>query len=252
MTEDSVKNSKFKVCTTIVRLYLAIYTILNPKLKHVLFSSLLLVGVVFISCEKPPELPNTPSITFESVRFATGPSGFDSLIVAVGFQDGNGDLGLQGSENNPPYQPLNFPKNAQGDFILFGDPEAPLEFHVCDFVTNFDVTGDEIMDTVYVEINPNSFNIEIDFFLKRDGVYDEFDWRREFGQFSCITFDGRYPPLNSEDFERPLAGSLSYSMISSGFLPLFGNDTLQLRIQIKDRALNISNIVESQDFVVGQ
>ena len=88
MTEDSVKNSKFKVCTTIVRLYLAIYTILNPKLKHVLFSSLLLVGVVFISCEKPPELPNTPSITFESVRFATGPSGFDSLIVAVGFQDG--------------------------------------------------------------------------------------------------------------------------------------------------------------------
>ena len=85
-----------------------------------------------------------------------------------------------------------------------------------------------------------------------DGVYDEFDWRREFGQFSCITFDGRYPPLNSEDFERPLAGSLSYSMISSGFLPLFGNDTLQLRIQIKDRALNISNIVESQDFVVGQ
>ena len=140
----------------------------------------------------------------------------------------------------------------KGDFILFGDPEAPTEYHVCDFVTDMDVTGDEILDTVYVEINQNSFNIEIDFFLKRDGIYEEFDWRREFGQFSCITFDGRYPPLNTAEFERPLAGSLSYSMVSSGFLPLFGNDTLQLLIQIKDRALNNSNIVESGDFVIGQ
>lgn len=252
MTEDSLKNSKFKVYKTIIRLNLAINTILNPKLKHVLFSSLLLVSLVIVSCEKPPELPNTPSITFESVRFSTGQNGFDSLIVAIGFQDGNGDLGLMGSENDPPYQPLNFPKNGQDEFILFGDPEAPSEFHVCDFVTNFDVTGDEVPDTVFIEINQNSFNIEIDFFLKRDGVYSEFDWRREFGQFSCITFDGRYPPLNSEEFDRPLAGSLSYSMISSGFLPLFGNDTLQLRIQIKDRALNTSNTVESPDFVVGQ
>ncbi len=225
---------------------------MNPKLKHTFIFSLFLVGITIISCEKPPELPNTPSIAFESVRFARGTNGFDSLIVAVGFQDGNGDLGLLGSEDIPPYQPLNFPKNAQGEFILFGDPEAPSEFHVCDFVTNIEVTGDEILDTVYIEINQNSFNIEIDFFLKRDGAYEEFDWRREFGPFNCITFDGRYPPLNSEDFERPLAGSLSYSMISSGFLPLFGNDTLQLRIQIKDRALNISNTVESQDLIVGQ
>ncbi len=212
----------------------------------------LVLGLAIFSCEKPPELPTTPSITFESVRYAPGPSGFDSLIVSIGFQDGDGDLGLMGSENDPPFQPLNYPKNSQGDFILFGDPEAPADFNVCDFVTDIDVTGDEINDTVYVEINQNSFNIEVDFFLKRDGSYQEFDWRREFGPFSCITFDGRYPPLNTAEFERPLAGSLSYSMISSGFLPLFGNDTLQLRIQIKDRALNTSNIVESEDFIVGQ
>lgn len=221
------------------------------KLKHIPFLTVLFAGVV-ISCQKPPELPVTPSITFESVRYAPGPNGFDSLIVTIGFEDGNGDLGLLGSDNDPPYQPLDFPRNSQGDFILFGDPEAPPEFHVCDFVTDIDVTGDEIPDTVYVQINQNSFNIEVDFFLKQDGLYEEFDWRREFGQFSCITFDGRYPPLNSAEFERPLAGSLSYSMISSGFLPLFGNDTLQLRVQIKDRALNVSNTVSSPDFVVGQ
>lgn len=221
------------------------------KLKHIPFLTVLLAGVV-ISCQKPPELPVTPSITFESVRYAPGPNGFDSLIVTIGFEDGNGDLGLLGSENDPPYQPLDFPRNSQGDFILFGDPEAPPEYHVCDFVTNIDVTDDEIPDTVYVQINQNSFNIEVDFFLKQDGLYEQFDWRREFGQFSCITFDGRYPPLNSAEFERPLAGSLSYSMISSGFLPLFGNDTLQLRVQIKDRALNVSNTVSGPDFVVGQ
>lgn len=248
MTEKFLKISKFKVHTAIVWLYLANNIILNPKLKR----GLLFVGIVIIGCDKPPELPTTPSINFESVRFATGTNGFDSLIVVIGFEDGNGDLGLLGSENQPPYHPYDFQINAQGDFILFGDPEAPSEFHVCDFVTDIDVTGDEIADTAYIVINQNSFNIEIDFFLRRDGAYEEFDWRREFGQFNCITFDGRYPILNSEDFERPLAGSLSYSMVSSGFLPLFGNDTLQLRIEIKDRALNISNTVESQDFVVGQ
>lgn len=205
-----------------------------------------------VGCEKPPDLPFTPTISFESVRYAPGPSGFDSLIVSIAFEDGNGDLGLRGSENNPPYQPLNYPRNSQGDFILFGDPEAPSTFNVCDFVTDLDVTGDDILDTVYVEVNPNSFNIEVDFFLKRNGEYEEFNWRREFGPFSCITFDGRYPPLNSAEFERPLAGSLSYSMISSGFLPLFGNDTLQLRVLIRDRALNVSNTVESPDFIVGQ
>ena len=156
---------------------------MHSKLKHLLFVILLLAGIFAISCEKPPELPNTPSISFESVRFATGVNGFDSLIISIGFQDGNGDLGLEGFENSPPYQPLNFPKNSQGDFILFGDPEAPTEFHVCDFITDLDVTGDEIPDTVYVEINQNSFNIEVDYFLKRDGLYEEFDWRREFGPF---------------------------------------------------------------------
>lgn len=210
------------------------------------------LGFAVISCERPPELPNTPNISFESVRFATGPNGFDSLIVTIGFEDGNGDLGLLGSESDPPFNPLNFPTKPGGEFILFGDPEAPADFNVCDFVTDIDINNDEVNDTVFVEINPNSFNIDVDFFLKRDGVYTEFDWRREFGPFSCITFDGRFPPLNTEEFERPIAGSLSYSMVSSGFLPLFGNDSLQLRIQIKDRALNLSNFVESPDFVVGQ
>ncbi len=204
------------------------------------------------ACERPPELPVQPTITFQEVRFAPGPNGFDSLVVTIGFEDGDGDLGLLGSENDPPFNPLNFPTNSSGDFILFGDPEAPEDFNVCDFVTDIDINNDQINDTVHVEVNPNSFNIDVDFFIKRNGEYSEFDWRREFGPFSCITFDGRFPPLNSEEFERPLAGSLSYSMVSSGFLPIFGNDSLQLRIQIKDRALNFSNIAESPDFIVGQ
>ena len=252
MAIDSLKNSKFKVYTAIIGINQVCKQSSDSKLKSLLYLFTVIIGVAIFSCEKPPELPTTPSITFESVRFASGANGFDSLIVTIGFEDGDGDLGLMGSENDPPYQPLNYPRNAQGEFILFGDPEAPAEFNVCDFITDTDVTGDEIADTVYVEINQNSFNIEVDYFIKRGESYEEFDWRREFGPFSCITFDGRYPPLNTAEFERPLAGSLSYSMLSSGFLPLFGNDTLQLRVQIKDRALNTSNIVESPDFVVGQ
>ncbi len=206
-----------------------------------------------LSCERPPELPTNPVITFESVRFATGVNFFDSLIITVGFEDGDGDLGLTGlaSDSEPPYQLFNYFTNSAGEFIRFGDPEAPDEFHACDFDI-FDIDADTRNDTIYAEINQNHYNIEVDLFVLRDGVYTEYDFRREGGRQFCETFDGRFPPLNSEEFERPLAGELEYAMVGSGWLPIFGNDTVQLRVRIRDRALNVSNWAESADFVIGQ
>jgi len=50
------------------------------------------------------------------------------------------------------------------------------------------------------------------------------------------------------DKSRPLEGIIDYSMVSSGFMLLFGNKTLRLEVTIYDRALNSSNTVVTDDF----
>lgn len=62
---------------------------------------------------------------------------------------------------------------------------------------------------------------------------------------------GRFHRLK-DDFSnnKPLKGILEYKQASSGILPLFRNDTLKIRVQIRDRALHESNIIESEPFTL--
>ena len=105
-----------------------------------------------------------------------------------------------------------------------------------------------LIDTFYYEPNPNHYNIEVDFMVKRDNPatseveFEEFDWRENY----CSTYDGRFPRLTENS--RPVEGTLKYAMNSTGFYILFRQETLKLRIQIKDRALNKSNITETAEF----
>jgi len=64
----------------------------------------------FQACVPRPTFPFVPNIKFESIskvtiRSATDPK--DSIIVAIRFEDGNGDLGLGPTDTLPPYQTLN-------------------------------------------------------------------------------------------------------------------------------------------------
>lgn len=104
----------------------------------------------------------------------------------------------------------------------------------------------QIKDTIYFNLNPNHYNIEVDFLMKDGNKFVEFDW---FDRF-CQTFDGRFPYLTVKD--NSLEGTLSYAMISTGFLASFGSRALKLRIQIKDRALNRSNLVETDEFTLDE
>lgn len=200
-------------------------------------------------CTRPPELPVIPSIEFEYVQFkeVEGP---DSLIVSVFFQDGDGDLGLTSFDIYEPYQPYNVMTDQNGDTIFYGDlPDMP-EYNPLDYVIIRDEDGNA-KDTVWVELNPNHYNIFIRFFEKKNGQYTEFDWRDP-PYFQ--TFDGRFPLLNTKIIDnqlviRPLEGSLRYGMTSSGWLFLF-RDSLKLEVQIQDRSLNKSNVVSSPDFTL--
>ena len=200
-------------------------------------------------CTRPPELPVVPSINFEYIQFkeVEGP---DSLILSVFFQDGDGDLGLTSFDIYEPYQPYDVILDQNGDTIYYGDsPDMP-PYNPIDYIVTRDDDGNP-QDTVWVELNPDHYNIFVRFYEKKNGEYEEFDWRQP-PYFQ--TFDGRFPLLNTkiEDQRlviRPLEGSLRYGMTSSGWLFLF-RDTLKIEVMIQDRALNKSNVVSTPDFTL--
>lgn len=103
----------------------------------------------------------------------------------------------------------------------------------------------QIRDTLYYTRNPNHNTIEVDFLVKdpsAPGGFREFDWAEEY----CTTFDGRFVVLSEPD--NSLEGSIRYTMTSIGFNVIFSLKTLKLRVKIRDRALNESNVIETPEF----
>jgi len=102
-----------------------------------------------------------------------------------------------------------------------------------------------LLDTFYYKKNPSYANIDVEFWVKEGSGYKLFDWEKE---FCTISFNQRFPVLS--DKEGPLEGSLQYAMVTSGMKTLFSIKTLKLKIRIRDRELNISNIIETPEFTL--
>jgi len=78
------------------------------------------VWTVMLGCEKVPEFPITPSIKLNDLYFLDSfdASESDTLVVELRFQDGDGDLGLDGLDNAKPYHSSNFfVANQNGDMV---------------------------------------------------------------------------------------------------------------------------------------
>lgn len=212
-----------------------------------LFSYTLLLPAIFlpfISCTPPPELPVIPSIVFKNVKYVET-EGADSLIVTIEFKDGDGDLGLTSDDILAPYQPYFDSLDDNQDTIKFGSRPGLPEYNPIDYVIRRDAEGTPI-DTLLVRINDNHYNYFVHFYQKKNGRYTEFNWRdKPYYQ----TFDGRFPLLNTSGKSKPLEGELRYSMVSSGWIYIF-RDSMRLVVQIQDRALHKSNIVESPAFTL--
>lgn len=228
----------------------------------------IVLGLGLYSCFTPPEYSNTPEIEFENLVFKETPdlSDADSLILFIKFRDGDGNLGLAPGEigcvddaqticyNERFY----FTLVENGELVNYEDKRTNPSLNLPDYVPPFDCTNWElvfdnssppkIIDTVYFELNPDHYNIFIDFLVKQnDGSFQEFDWRKEF----CTTYDGRFPILakNADlSLKNPVEGTLRYAMLSTGFKLQFSIKTLKLRVQIQDRLLNKSNIIETPEF----
>ncbi|MFY0592726.1 hypothetical protein [Roseivirga sp.] len=229
-------------------------------------------------CNRPPDLSDTPTISFEDLTFETRNEGdplFEETVLSLSFnvEDGNGDLGLDGTDGSTvgslQYQPFTLVSDGAGGFIKFGDRPTDPAFTCLDYVIedreNLDLNGDEdFLDTLLINFNENQFNIEVDFLVKRDGNFEELEMRAQprgssnENTFCGISFDGRFPCLSSEDNpcnfirdnDRPIEGIITYEMNSGLFLPIFRTDTLMLEFKIRDRALNESNIAQSPEFTL--
>lgn len=226
------------------------------------------VGLGLFSCFDPPEYPLTPEIEYQNLVFVDVPDASepDSLLLFIKFRDGDGNLGLQPNEtgcylagnDTICFNEKNYFFSLQdGHYLNYEDKRTnPNLADLPDYVKPFDCINWEIVydntsqpqDTLYFELNENHYNIFVDFLVKQpDGSFEEFDWREEF----CTTYDGRFPILAKEkDLSKatPLEGTLRYAMLSTGFKFQFSIKTLKLRVQIQDRLLNKSNVIETPEF----
>jgi hypothetical protein len=103
-----------------------------------------------------------------------------------------------------------------------------------------------VQDVFYYKENPNHRNIEVEFWVSDGaGQYTLYDWEKE----NCeVAFNQRFPVLTEKP--GPLEGSLQYALTSVGIKQAFGIKTLHLKVRIRDRALNVSNDVQSEDFTL--
>ncbi|MFT6055020.1 MAG: hypothetical protein ACJAS3_002739 [Roseivirga sp.] len=251
---------------------------LNFK-KHFKFSLSIALVWVTVSCVRPPDLPIEPVIKFEKIEFeerveVIGSTGIEIrtgvLSLLFNVTDGDGDIGFDGGENGSDFS---FITNENGSIIQFGDrPEDP-SFTCVDYIIeslegangiDYNTDGD-VADTLRINLNEDRFNFFIDFMVKKDGVFEELDFRRlpisANGETLCgeVPFDSRIPCLSNEDNPcadisqnpGPIEGTIRYEMQSGLFVPIFRLDTIKLVFQMQDRALNKSNVIESPEFTLG-
>jgi hypothetical protein len=147
------------------------------------------------------------------------------------------------------------------NFYLLKSDEGVLDKYTVRRDTTIGVTNYVLLrqDSLYLVRNPNHFNIDVTFFefnpadpeADNEG-WVEFDFRR---RLCTSSYDGRFPVLRDLDItDAPLEGTLTYTMASAsgGFSFNFSVKTLKLRIQIRDRALNASNVIETNPFTLDQ
>lgn len=291
--------------------------------KGITFFSIL--AVIFGSCFDAPNFPDEPRIELEDVTFVETPntSLADTLIIALRFKDGDGDLGLDATQINEPFHQTNFyvanandellpiptiykyinlpplisvPQGVTGKLVSnrtdkattytkhyynssetealtlpqWADANCTNYLFDSLYVEEKDKSIFEgvytpykvltsnlgnpnvyvLLDTFYYERNPSHYNITVDFEVfdaadpspNPEDKWKPFNWRTIFPYPNCgESFDGRFPIL--ADDSSPLEGVIRYRMVSSGFIPLFGNKPVRLKIQIADRSLRKSNII---------
>lgn len=169
-------------------------------MRNLLKSTVILTLIALTnSCYKEPTFKLQPSIEFNDIEKMIRIDLFsgankDSVIIALQFQDGDGDLGLS-------------------------EAEKAIAQETDDY--NYIVTSFEKKNGEFVESPP------------------------------LIPLSGYFPQLKLDNKTGPIEGTLFYSVeFLHPFTPI--NDTVKFAVQVKDRAGNLSNTVETNEIILNQ
>lgn len=191
------------------------------------------MGLLIISCERPPKHPDTPTIEFRGmdvVSINEGGNIITHVDVKLYFADGTGDLGLVDADSMGLFKQIKESKFINGK--------------------------------QYNKYNRTNQNYWVDVFVKKDGQY--VPWRSP-GEYHSdfLNFqnkDGRFRPFNNDytSNKNPIEGFLNYKFEFQRKLAdtetiepeLVAGDTIKLNIRILDRKLNISNEITTPEIRV--
>jgi hypothetical protein len=227
----------------------------------ILSAPLLLTALLLMGCPEPPEFENTPRISFEKLEFTTRQNETneniveDVLTLSINFEDGDGDLGLSDGDRFAPFNQYNVPLNENNELIFLGSrpnlpPYNPLDYFAVPLGDTVIVGTDQgtflvTADTFLIERNDRYYNIFIKTFYNPPGASDFIELKWEEAPY-FQTFNGRFPILNTEDYTRPINGTLSYDLVSLGFRGIFRNYPMYIETYIVDRAGNKSNVIQTE------
>jgi hypothetical protein len=258
-------------------------------MKRILFILGWVILLAAASCFNPPEFSDIPSISIEEVRVkeVAGASTADSLIITIGFTDGDGNIGLDGSEIEPPFNerwffllnPIQSCENGVSapctkisyvdqsnlnNYITYKlrrttHPELP-EFAQPDDCESYFVlrnTNNQPIDTLYSELNSRYFNLFVDIEVKGSGsVFTKFNFNNApYPKCDIYGLNGRLPILAKDgdlSVELPLDGVITYKVTSPSLYSTLRNKTIRLRVWLMDRDGNISSEegTESDEFTI--
>ena len=166
----------------------------------------------------------------------------DSIVIAIAFEDGDGNLGITDVEAKED-------KYAQP---AYGNEQyIPTDTIITE--ESFEVVGDKIQvypaDTVITPADTiyNHVNFYINEFKKVNGVFVQIDADGSKG--------GRFEPLYSNVRKGPIDGVLEHnfvwnhaSIFNQGVIGV--GDTVRFEVYVLDRDLNESNVIVTDEIVV--
>ena len=223
------------------------------------------VFTLLSGCFEAPNFSNIPRISFENIQFKEGNSLFDSLIISIHYEDGNGDLGLDDNFTDGDFIAGHYYTFNDKDPISIKDEGRPINiegfegsevppyerpYSCVNWIEKPNINGTVIQDTLFFVPNINQFNILISFLYRdknssENTPFQEFDWVGSEELPSCGSpINGRFPVLKDpSESAAPLEGMLRYGFVFAGLIPLFKDRELKLKVSIKDRALQESNTI---------
>ncbi|MBX7126270.1 MAG: hypothetical protein K1X47_11310 [Cyclobacteriaceae bacterium] len=249
---------------------------------------ILMASALAGGCFTPPTFPVVPLIEFDKVEFqdVKDPSASDTLTLSIKFKDGDGDLGIDQSETEPPFHDRTYFIESGNNLITYETKRTVAGYDsLPNFVTPYnclswdviakDTTVSRILfaadpgdrtvlrkgkyvprttDTLYYQLNPYRNNMVVEMLVKNaDGSFKPFDVTGIFKYPNCLAdlFSGRFPILAKDLSQKsPLEGTIHYKMQSAAFTLFFSIKVLKIRVYIYDRAFHKSNVIETPEFTL--